>query len=635
MTAHLSHALLGVVHAASVCAIKMKDGQATASPPDVHLLERGLKFVEAWNAWHHSTAPKSPVEIQNNEEFIHTFFAKIEEMCSKFNYYNYPGSKSRIAGLNDLILYYIPWDNLAEQLRFHRLGIIFQQQEFRLQLWHHYIDQANKLFATSPMHIVGMNPSVARALLAHKDIRAEFFKLPIGKIADTVQSLNLCAAIPTLFAEFPDQTKHALFQEYPEVAKSMLFATNLCAPQEFFTLLHNSHVRGFLLSHRNTLASIIENDLSAVDAYLCAQFSGALPGQLRDPEFEDALIAIMLEQFAALPLMPGMCLLLQAREKRQGGRRKYYEFPQAIAKIPALMQKIYDDYFFARSGMTPDLALKLLRPLTKLATLDIAARIQANLFVANIHVNRQERAQALPYLAEIDDLERSVAAVPQAAEAPDAVEIPGAAQQISDAVRLHHEEVLSLQLLCHGADQPYLGAQHHLAYFDPEVRGFMNNLCTGQIEMANRHQRVQAIRPQLEPLIVLLEQINDDLGVYLPKRDTQGLLYSLGFKNATLSNMKNAMVMELRDEISGYIEQLSQLDDAQAIAPVVEALSARLRTAELQNEQYYRQYGRAIDGPGTLGGELKRARLWLNEYRQPVARELHYARAGFGRGVPV
>ena len=630
MTAHLSHALLGVVHAASACAIKIKDGQAIASPPDVHLLQRGLKFVSAWNAWQQSSAAKNPVEIQNNEEFIHTFFAKIEEMCLKFNYYNYPGSQHRIAGLNDLILYYIPWDHLAEQLRFHRLGIIFQQQEFRLQLWHHYIDQANKHFATSPMHILGMNPSVARALLVHKDIRAEFFKLPLDKIADTVQSLNLSATIPTLLAEFPDHTKQALFQEYPEVAKSMLLATNRCAPQELSALLHNNHVRHFFLTHRDILASMIENDLSGIDAYLCSQFSAAVPGQLRDPEFEEALTAIMLEQFAALPLMPGMCLLLQAREKRLGGRRKYYEFPQVVAKIPALMQKIYDDYFFARNAMTPDLALKLLRPLTKLATLDMAVRIQANLFVANIHVSRQERAQALPYLAEIDNLELQVAAVPQAAEVPDAPDAPAAAQQISDAMRAHHEEVLSLQLLCHGADQPYLGAERHLAYFEPEVRAFMNNLCTDQNEIANRNQRVQAIRPQLAPLIVLLEQINHDLGVYLPKRDTQGLLYSLGFKNATLSNMKNAMVMELRDDISGYIEQLNQLDDAEAIVPVVEALSARLRTAELQNEQYYRQYGRVIDGPGTLGGELKRARLWLNEYRQPVAREQHYARAGFG-----
>ena len=31
-----------------------------------------------------------------------------------------------------------------------------------------------------------------------------------------------------------------------------------------------------------------------------------------------------------------------------------------------------------------------------------------------------------------------------------------------------------------------------------------------------------------------------------------------------------------------------------------------------------------------LSGELKRARLWLNEYRQPVARNQHYAHAGFG-----
>lgn len=600
MTASLHSALLSISNTAAGCSIKTKDTGPSAVMPRQSLYQEVPRFVDAWKRWRQSQASgviENPSVSLANQQCVDTFFAKMQELCLKYGYYSSDKKSHQMADLIHAIGLYIPWEFLPENIRWHRLSVIFSQQEFRQQFWQFHLTVTHR--EVDHDFSYGINPSVLTAMLSHDDVRASFLAQPANKILPAIKKLKLAEHIPSLFGELSDEKKQAFLAAYPEAAKSIFLKLNSSDPREMSQLLKEESVRRFLLANRDVLTRLVKDNLTrdqtGLDAYLCSLFS-LIAKNSRDIAFEDALASVVLDLTqqagsAQLPLMPGMYLLVQEREKATAAVGSPVEVAGLQNLVQDLIKSTYDRYFHDPTTENANSALQILRPLTNKTNTDAVARAQANYYLARIYMNTHQVHFALPRLKALRNADG----------------------ELTDYLTEDQKaEVLDYEMLCRAKLDANFDLMEHVATIPSEKdKGYY-----GQFFLpVHRESKAVVAQPKVKkadeditkPIVDLLTRLNRDLGVYLSERDTSGILYTLRIKNVALSDQKNKMVRELRNDLSHSINELSDAGCDIDMSSVLDALEARLMDALNLNSQFYASSKRFIDGEGTLGSDLEKA----------------------------
>jgi hypothetical protein len=127
-----------------------------------------------------------------------------------------------------------------------------------------------------------------------------------------------------------------------------------------------------------------------------------------------------------------------------------------------------------------------------------------------------------------------------------------------------------------------------------------------------------------QQLSTILAELSIKLGRYLGDRKVDGLKFSMGFFNSTLSAKKNALVGSLRSDINKTIQEIQGVGNSNHSAKIHNLLE-KLSTALRQNEQYHKDHARRIslggltliqiDGPGQLGSYLQTAYDSLKQFQ--------------------
>jgi len=131
-----------------------------------------------------------------------------------------------------------------------------------------------------------------------------------------------------------------------------------------------------------------------------------------------------------------------------------------------------------------------------------------------------------------------------------------------------------------------------------------------------------------DQLSTILTELSIKLRGYLGNRKVDGLKFSIGFFNSTLSTKKNALVSHLLSNIDTKIKKIGS---ATTSTFKMDDLLTELSMALQLNEQYHKDYARRIslggltliqiDGPGQLGSYLKAAYNSLKQFQNTQSPE--------------
>jgi hypothetical protein len=582
------------------CPVKLHNGQPYVVPP-YQFLPQAKNFINSWHTWMEQTqrgVEIDPLVAVSNAEQAEGFFDKLQDLCSKFKYYNRPGTADFVAELNELIMNSIMWKYLDLKVRRQRLRAIFQQKDFRLQFWRHFLYMREFDRVQIVVMELKIDAQIAPVLLRYDDILAEFMSLTIGRIVDVIKApgviKQIIKQIPTFFSRLSQEQQKELLGRHPELASSILMAIARYHPKELTFLLNTSKdVRNFF-GYNKLSPLMIMNVLPSLDAYLQSLFVGDSSLITRGVALKESSILGLVEQFTELPLLPGICLLIQDYESKRGANRKFYQLGHTQEQVRAFVQSTYDGYFHQPDEFSANIALQTLTLLAEQANQDPIARFKAHFFVAEIYMNQHKWHQAQPHL--------------------DALKKAG-----NVLTAEQHQVILSYQLLTHSKKAPFVNGRAHIAYLEPEDAAFFKKVCKDQpVNILKHHQQVSALHDQIAPFVARLTIINTSLGGYLAKRNTDSFSYFFGIKNTALSTYKNELVKQVRIQIAESLEELATVESVADFRKIVEGVLGQLSYAEQLNKGLYKQYGRVIDSAGQLGGDLRKACEMLGDLASHV-----------------
>ncbi len=246
-----------------------------------------------------------------------------------------------------------------------------------------------------------------------------------------------------------------------------------------------------------------------------------------------------------------------------------------------VVNQVFHYYFYEKNALPRDIALLVMKIFSNPEnTQDIVARSRAKYYAAKIHMEKQEFAEANIHMLTLGD----------------------AGDALSEE---EHAEIAMFLLI---AKSPNDQNRHVL-----EAGKHRNYLDELQLVIQNSYVK--------DKLTETLDQLKADLTKYLSQRNTNSFLYRLGFKNRQLSEAKNQLVSIMSAEVGIAKTALKGSESSQEIINIAQKLASQVAYAIKSNGDLFHMYGRAIDGPGTLGGQLALAKNALDVFAENIANQ--------------